>query len=193
MNARTGIALIFILFGLGLLQACVPETPRPPDATLMVPSDITSSTALPATETPSPTPFAPATTPTPTLEPATPEPPTLTPTSTATPMPFASGPVAIGASVAGRPIEVFRFGTGPVERLTVHGIHGGSEFNTIVLADQLIAEYTLHPERIPAGVSLYIVRNLNPDGEARAHSSEGRANDHGVDLNRNWNNRWKPD
>jgi hypothetical protein len=114
---------------------------------------------------------------------------TVTPTDTAPP--FASGPMIIGHSVAGRPIEVYRFGTGPDERLTVHGIHGGSEWNTIALADQLIAELTDHPERIPDGTTLYIVRSLNPDGDARAHGPEGRANENGVDLNRNWDAFWQ--
>jgi hypothetical protein len=117
--------------------------------------------------------------------------PTVTLTPTETPLPYASGPMVIGMSVGGRPIEAYRFGTGPVERLTVHGIHGGAEFNTIVLADQLIADLTNHPERVPAQVTLYIVRSLNPDGEAREHGPGGRANDHGVDLNRNWDAYWK--
>jgi eukaryotic-like serine/threonine-protein kinase len=117
--------------------------------------------------------------------------PTVTPTPTETPLPYASGPVVIGTSVGGRPIEVYRFGTGPVERITVHGIHGGSEYNTIDLADQLIAEFTAHPEKIPAQVTLYVVRSLNPDGDARGHSSRGRVNDNGVDLNRNWDAYWK--
>jgi hypothetical protein len=157
-------------------------------------------TATPtATETPSITPTpAPTATPTrtptplPTQTPTATATPTITSTPTQTPMPFASGPMVIGTSVAGRPIEVYRFGTGPIERLTVHGIHGGSEYNTIDLADELIAELTRHPERIPENVTLYIVRDLNPDGEARSHGVSGRANDHGVDLNRNWNAYWKP-
>ncbi|MBN1440782.1 MAG: hypothetical protein JW929_15350 [Anaerolineales bacterium] len=121
--------------------------------------------------------------------------PSITPTVTATlpptPIPFASDPAVIGYSVAGRPIEAFRFGTGPVERLTIHGIHGGGEWNTIALADQLIQEITEHPEMIPEQVTLYIVRSLNPDGEARAHGPEGRANENGVDLNRNWDAYWQ--
>jgi hypothetical protein len=99
--------------------------------------------------------------------------------------------MVIGYSVAGRPIEAYRFGTGPVERLLVHGIHGGSEWNTIALADQLVTELTEHPERIPEPITLYIVRSLNPDGEARGHGPEGRANEHGVDLNRNWDAYWQ--
>ncbi len=117
--------------------------------------------------------------------------PTVTITPTQTPLPYASGPMIIGHTVAGRPIEAFRFGTGPLERLTVHGIHGGSEWNTITLADQLIEELTDHPELIPEQVTLYIIRSLNPDGEARGHEPEGRANDNGVDLNRNWDAYWQ--
>jgi hypothetical protein len=108
-------------------------------------------------------------------------------------MPFASGPAAIGTSVAGRSLEAYRFGTGPVEKLIVYGIHGGSEVNTIQLAGETIKEITAHPERIPADITLYIVPDVNPDGEARAHGPAGRANQHGVDLNRNWNLLWKPD
>jgi hypothetical protein len=117
--------------------------------------------------------------------------PTVTLTPTVTPPLYASGPVIIGYSVEGRPIEVYRFGTGDSERLTVHGIHGGSEWNTIALADQLIKELTDHPEMIPEESVLYIVRSLNPDGEARAHGPEGRANANHVDLNRNWDAFWQ--
>jgi hypothetical protein len=117
--------------------------------------------------------------------------PTVTVTPTPTALPYASGPMIIGRSVEGRPIEVYRFGTGPEERLTVHGIHGGSEWNTIALADQLIKELTDHPELIPESSTLYILRSLNPDGEARGHGPEGRANANGVDLNRNWDAYWQ--
>ncbi|MBC8335270.1 MAG: hypothetical protein ISR59_00615 [Anaerolineales bacterium] len=98
---------------------------------------------------------------------------------------------AIGYSVLGRPLEVFRFGNGPSERLIVAGIHGGNEWNTIALADELIAHLEEHPESVPENVSLYILRSLNPDGEARAHGYEGRANENGVDLNHNWPYHWK--
>jgi hypothetical protein len=42
-------------------------------------------------------------------------------------------------------------------------------------------------------VTLYILRNLNPDGDARAHGIDGRVNDHGVDLNRNFPTNWAAD
>jgi predicted deacylase len=88
---------------------------------------------------------------------------------------------------------VYRFGTGPSERLIVAGIHGGGEYNTIELADQLIAYLQVHPEIVPPDVTLYILHDLNPDGEARGHNIDGRANANGVDLNRNWPANWQKD
>lgn len=118
---------------------------------------------------------------------------TPTATSTHTPAPFASGPIVIGYSVAGRPLEVFRFGTGDVKRIIIAGVHGGSEWNTIALADELIAYITEHPEVIPEENTLYILRSFNPDGEARGKVFDGRANENGVDLTRNWSVDWQPD
>ncbi|MBT3316157.1 MAG: hypothetical protein HN390_16255 [Anaerolineae bacterium] len=97
----------------------------------------------------------------------------------------------IGYSVAGRPLEIYRFGTGPDERLIVAGIHGGNEWNTIALADELIAYLEENPDVVPKDVSLYILRALNPDGYERARGYEGRVNDHGVDLNHNFPYHWK--
>jgi len=116
---------------------------------------------------------------------------TLAPTETPTPTPRSQEFFIIGFSVGGRPLEVYQFGSGPSERLIVAGIHGGNEWNTIALADELIAHLQAHPEIIPANVMLYILHDLNPDGEARGHGPEGRTNDHGVDLNRNWPANWQ--
>jgi predicted deacylase len=99
----------------------------------------------------------------------------------------------IGYSVEKRPIVVYQFGAGQHERMIVAGIHGGYEWNTIALADELIAYLRAHPEIIPAGDTLYILRSLNPDGEARGHTPDGRANHNGVDLNHNWAANWKVD
>jgi hypothetical protein len=103
-----------------------------------------------------------------------------------TPTPFIlSGgkrPQVIGYSVSGRPIEVYIFGNGESQRMIVAGIHGGYEWNTIALADELITHIYENPEIIPSDVTLYILRNLNPDGDARDHGYDGRVNDHGVDL-----------
>jgi hypothetical protein len=96
----------------------------------------------------------------------------------------------IGYSVSGRPIEVYTFGQGEREKMIVAGIHGGYEWNTIALADELIQHINDNPEIIPSDVTLYILRNLNPDGDARDHGIDGRVNDHGVDLNRNFPTNW---
>lgn len=114
-------------------------------------------------------------------------------TQTETPTPFSQGPIQIGASVEKRPLDVYRFGSGQDERLIVAGMHGGSEYNTVQLAKEMIAHLQTHPELIPPGISLYILEDLNPDGVARALNYLGRANAHAVDLNRNWNANWQKD
>ncbi len=99
-------------------------------------------------------------------------------------------PILIGYSVSGRPIEVYTFGNGPRQRMIVAGIHGGYEWNTIALADELLKYINENPTIIPENETLYVLRNLNPDGDARDHGIDGRVNDHGVDLNRNFPTNW---
>jgi predicted deacylase len=114
-----------------------------------------------------------------------------TPTDDPTPLP--DNPIIIGYSVAGRPLEVYRYGNGPTGRIIVAGIHGGNEANTIKLAHELIDYIEKNPKIIPDNITLYILPDLNPDGEARSHNVDGRVNDHGVDLNRNWPYKWVKD
>jgi len=102
-------------------------------------------------------------------------------------------PTIIGYSVAGRPLEIYRFGFGSHERLVIFGIHGGYEWNTIALADEIIGYLGNHPDYIPPGKRLFILRAFNPDGEARSHGHSGRPNENGVDLNRNFPVGWLPD
>ena len=119
----------------------------------------------------------------------TPKPSPIKPTSTQ----VISKRIIIGKSVEGRYLEVFQFGSGNIERLIIAGIHGGYEWNTIALADALIQYLKDHPELVPPDQTLYILRSLNPDGEARSHGIKGRANEHGVDLNRNFPDHWRAD
>jgi len=130
--------------------------------------------------------------------------PTLTPNpfytppvfETPTPFVLASGthPTIIGYSLAGRPIEAYTFGDGEREYLIVAGIHGGYEGNTVALANELITYLSANPEVIPSRATLYIIRNMNPDGEARSSDVEGRVNNNGVDLNRNFpSENWTAD
>jgi protein MpaA len=134
--------------------------------------------------------------------------PTLTPNplytppvfETSTPFELTNGPrpTIIGFSLAARPIEVYTFGAGEKEYLIVAGIHGGYEWNTIALANELITHINENPGAIPTDATLYIIRNMNPDGETRAHGVDGRVNNNGVDLNRNfpsenWTKEWDRD
>ena len=146
-----------------------------------------STATLPATYTPDPLAlFIPTVTPNPLS--------TMIVVETATPFVLLNAgdrrAQVIGYSVSGRPIEVYRFGNGEREKMIVAGIHGGYEWNTIALADELIQHINDNPEIIPSDVTLYILRNLNPDGDARDHGIDGRVNDHGVDLNRNFPTNW---
>lgn len=97
----------------------------------------------------------------------------------------------IGRSVEDRPLEVYRFGDGPSKRMIVAGIHGGYEWNTIELAHRLLSYLEENPQVVPDDVTLYLLPALNPDGEARSHGYEGRANANGVDLNRNFPHNWQ--
>ena len=150
----------------------------------------TSTSTLAASETLLPTPTLP---PTDTLTPSDTPTATQTLTETLTPIPFSEGPITIGKSFKGLPLEVYRFGTVSTERLIVAGMHGGDEYNTVELAEQLMAYIGKHPKVIPSDVSLYILHALNPDGVARALNYLGRANANGVDLNRNWPANWQKD
>lgn len=121
--------------------------------------------------------------------------PLTTPITVLTPTPFVlengPRPTIIGYSVSARPLEVYTFGQGEKQVMIVAGIHGGYEWNTIALADELILHINKYPEIIPSDTTLFILRNMNPDGDARAHTVDGRVNDHGVDLNRNFPKNWQ--
>jgi protein MpaA len=130
--------------------------------------------------------------------------PTLTPNpfytppvfETSTPFLLANGPrpTVIGFSRAGRAIEAYTFGAGERQYLIVAGIHGGYEGNTIALANELITYITGNPGAVPTDATLYIIRNMNPDGEARDNGVDGRVNNNGVDLNRNFpSDNWTAD
>lgn len=164
-------------------------------APLNNPASQAEALIVPAAATASPTPFQPL-----------PADPQVQQTGEVQPIPNASSTplpsltpiptpwkLVIGFSVENRPLELYRFGSGPDHRLIIAGIHGGYEANTITLVRRLIAYLEEHPEAIPEGVSLFILPAMNPDGEARQHGVEGRANANGVDLNRNFPVNWQAD
>ena len=88
----------------------------------------------------------------------------------------------IGHSVRGHAIRAVALGepNAPTKVLVVGCIHG-NEGAGIAIARRL--ERTAPP----AGVQLWVVEDLNPDG----HAAGTRQNAHGVDLNRNWPVGWR--
>ncbi len=131
--------------------------------------------------------------------------PTTTPTSTVT---IVSNDHAseIGRSFQDRPIMVHQFGNGSNHIIVVGGIHGGYEWNTILLAYQLIDHFQVNPQAVPETITLSIIPSSNPDGQVAATGREGRflptevfsdtfpgrLNGNQVDLNRNWDCHWQP-
>jgi hypothetical protein len=191
----TGFWVFNLVFGVFIIGAWMLSSNPTVRAFFVSPTPSLEDTRTPTLTLTSTSTFTPLPTGTATITPIPTETftPTISPTDTLTPIPYSEGPITIGYSVQKRPLEVYRFGTGQTERLIVAGMHGGSEFNTIQLADLLITYLKDHPEAVPASESLYILRDLNPDGEARAHDYHGRANAHNVDLNRNWDANWQKD
>jgi len=89
----------------------------------------------------------------------------------------------IGHSVQGRPIVSVHSGDpdAAVKVLVIGAIHG-DETAGMPIARRLIAAGA------PAGVELWVVPTINPDGVAAG----SRGNAHGVDLNRNFSYDWRP-
>lgn len=115
----------------------------------------------------------------------------------------------IGSSVEGRAIEVFRYGNGSTLLLFVGGIHGGYEWNSVLLAYEMMRYFQENPSTIPNDISVAIIPSLNPDGVYTVTKKEGvftaadvspdiqvkesaRFNARGVDLNRNFDCKWQP-
>lgn len=121
-----------------------------------------------------------------------------------TPNPFV---FSIGESLQGRPLTAYRFNGGPKKLIVVGGIHGGYEWNTILLAYKMLDHFIEHPEMIPDSITLIIIPSANPDGQALVtgtgerfteadiaeNTVPGRFNANNVDLNRNWACQWEPE
>lgn len=115
----------------------------------------------------------------------------------------------IGLSVEGRNIESYTYGTGGKQLVFVGGIHGGYEWNSVLLSYQFIDYLDKNPGVIPDSLTVTIIPDANPDGvfavtgkvgrfmPADVSTSTktlalGRFNADGVDLNRNFDCKWKP-
>lgn len=95
----------------------------------------------------------------------------------------------IGKSVEGRDISAYIYGNGEKHLVFVGGIHGGYEGNSVLLADKFINYLSANPEIIPENLIITIIPSINPDGVYAA----SRFNANNVDLNRNFDCKWKPE
>ena len=105
-----------------------------------------------------------------------------TTTTTTTTAPAVLQRIELGRSVEGRPIEAIERGQRGGQVVLVIGcIHGDEAAGVDVVDD-------LESQSIPAGIDLWLVPTMNPDGQAH----NVRTNAHQVDLNRNFPYRWAP-
>jgi len=198
--------LLLLLNSCGRFSLGRPLAQPSPAASLPTLAPIAPALATAAVDGPEPTPWPPIT---PSPEPTSQGRPTLapSPTATATPPPSPIGlRVEIGRSVQGRPIEAYQFNDGPRQIIFIGGIHGGYEWNSILLAYQAIDHFITYPELIPEEITLHIIPSANPDGQFLVSGKEGRFtaadviadtvpgrfNANNVDLNRNWDCEWAP-
>ena len=93
---------------------------------------------------------------------------------------LAAAALLFGHSAEGRPLTATPVGDGPVKVLVVGSIHGDETAGRAVIR-------RLRRARPPAGVQLWLVDSLNPDGVRRGT----RQNARGVDLNRNFARGWR--
>ncbi len=115
----------------------------------------------------------------------------------------------IGESVQGRKIESYTYGNGKNRILFVGGVHGGYEWNSVLLAYRLIDYLKENSLAIPDDLTVSIIPSLNPDGvyavtlkegrfvegdasKDKTVLASGRFNANEVDLNRNFDCKWKP-
>lgn len=116
-------------------------------------------------------------------------PTTIAPTTAAptTAVPTTSDQVVIetrtiGRSVEGRPITAERRGTPGGRVVLIIGVIHGDENDGLAIMQRL------HRMEVPAGIDLWLVDSMNPDGVA--HNTRHNANQ--VDLNRNFPHNWGP-
>lgn len=117
---------------------------------------------------------------------------------------------SIGVSVQGRKIESYTYGNGPKKLVFVGGIHGGYEWNSVLLAYQFIDYLDKNLSTVPTNLTITVIPSANPDGVYKVVGKEGRFsvadvskdpvllasarfNAREVDLNRNFDCDWKPE
>jgi len=113
----------------------------------------------------------------------------------------------LGKSVEGRDITAYTYGEGATHLAFVGGVHGGYEWNSVLIAYQFMDYLATHPDIVPKKLSVTVIPDLNPDGVYKVIGKEGRFtindapkgdlsagrfNAHNVDLNRNFDCNWQP-
>lgn len=205
------IASFLLCLFLLACQWTTPPIPESPTLRTTIPANLSISPPNPTPSLPIPTPEPIVTYPVPTIAPS--KTPTITPvTLTPTPLPSATTEPSsifalqpLGQSYNGHVIEAYKFGDGDTILIFVGGIHGGYEWNTILLAYTAIDYFQANPQTIPPNITLYIIPSANPDGQFLVTGKEGRFvpndlspdtisgrfNGRNVDLNRNWDCQWQ--
>lgn len=87
----------------------------------------------------------------------------------------------VGYSVGGRAINAYVYGNGGTTYMYTAGIHGNEQSSVQTIQGWMNA-LEANPGRIPSGVRVVVIPQVNPDGVARA----GRDNNNKVNLNRNF-------
>jgi hypothetical protein len=106
--------------------------------------------------------------------------------------PSVEGPFTYGNSFDGQDLKAYRIGNGPIAKAIIGAIHGGYEWNSMVLVASILSKLRSEAGIVPPQVSLYVIPLANPDGmRAGLNVLQGRFNGNGVDLNRNWDYQWR--
>ena len=114
----------------------------------------------------------------------------------------------VGLSVEGRKIEAYTYGNGAKHLVFVGGIHGGYEWNSVILAYEFLDYLNEVSGMIPRNMTVTVIPSVNPDGVFKVIGKEGRFavadvnlsqsvqesgrfNANKVDLNRNFDCKWQ--
>ncbi|MCA9933499.1 MAG: hypothetical protein H6662_11225 [Ardenticatenaceae bacterium] len=197
--------LLLLLAGCtGPAPQSVADLPTRAATAVPLPTALPTNTAVPIPPTFTPVPTAlPSDTPTVTPIPTATATATAVPTSTAVPYGYST---ILGYSAGGHPITAYQLGNGPDQVLFIGGIHGGYEWNSILVTYRALDYFLENPDAIPANITLTIIPAANPDGQFAVTGLEGRFtaadvatdtfpgrfNANNVDLNRNWDCNWEP-
>lgn len=123
----------------------------------------------------------------------------------------------IGVSVEGRDIISYTYlpageagGNGDKRLVFIGGIHGGYEWNSVLLSYRFLDYLEENPDAIPNDLTITIIPAANPDGVFKVTGktgrfaaadvstgaevlASGRFNANKVDLNRNFDCKWQPE